>query len=71
MAAQLESLDSAPFLAGKVEDVSTGVLFKTQSYAKGLKLVETFCSTVLLGTWKREGMQGNRKQLGLKFRFEY
>lgn len=51
MAAQLESLDSAPFLAGKVGDVSTGVLFKTQSYAKGLELVETFCSTVLWGTW--------------------
>lgn len=45
------TLDCAPFLAGKVRDVSTGVLFNTWSYAKCLKLVENFCSMVIWGKW--------------------
>ena len=40
MAAHLVSLDNAPLLAGKIGDVLTEILFKTQSYAKGWKLVE-------------------------------
>ena len=47
MAIHLEPLDGTHFLAGKVGDVLTGVLFNTQSYAKGLKLVENLLHGIL------------------------
>lgn len=47
MAVHLESLDNAHFLAGKVGDVLMGVLFNTQSYARGLKLVENLLLGIL------------------------
>lgn len=58
MAVYVEPLDNAPFLAGKVGDVVTGILFNTWSYAEGLRWVETFCLVVLLGEVVR-GREGS------------